>query len=108
MPRNVGRVQAGVLEPPASCHAPAADVDRDDEPVTQLSGESFESSWLRERGRSDNDTRGACGEELLRVGRGADPAGCLQVCRSGRFGKTADDARSDQAVASAVEVDDVD
>ena len=95
MPRNIGRVQAGVLEPPTSCHAPAANVDRDDEPVAELSGESFERFWRRERGGPDNDPRGACGEELLCVGRGADPARCLQLRGSGRLSEAGDDVRPD-------------
>jgi hypothetical protein len=102
MPRNFGRVQAGVLEPPTSCHAPAADVDRDDEPVTELSGESFECFWRRERGCPDNDPRGACGEKLLGVGRVADPAGCLQLRGSGRFSETGDDVWPGPATAGRI------
>ncbi len=107
MPRNFGRLQAGVLEPPTSCHAATADVDRDDEPVTELSGESFESFWLCERSCPHNDTHCACSEELLGVGPGADPAGCLQLRGSSRPGKTADDACPDESVTGAVQVDDV-
>src|SRR5439155_16990267 len=107
IPRNFGRIQAGVVEPPMSCHAPAADVDRDNEPAAELGGESLERFRLRERGCPDNDPRGACGEELVGVGRGADPAGCLQLRGSGRLGETGDDVWPDPAATRAVEVDDV-
>jgi hypothetical protein len=40
--RDFHGLEAGVLEPPASRDTPAADVDRDDEPVTELGDELFE------------------------------------------------------------------
>ena len=67
----------------------------------------FERFWLRKRGGSDNDPRNACGEELLGVGRGADPAGRLQVRGSSRLGETGDDVWPDPGAAGAVEVDDM-
>jgi TrpR-related protein YerC/YecD len=106
-PSDFGRVYAGVLEPPTSCDVTATNVDRDDEPVTELRGESVERFWLRERGGPDNDARGASAEELLGVGQGADPAGSLQLRGSGRLGETGDNVWPDPAAAGAVQVDDV-
>ena len=67
----------------------------------------LEGFRLRERGCSDNHTRGARGEEQLGVGRGADAAGCLQPGGGGGLGETADDIGPDPASAGAVQVDDV-